>query len=258
MPMSRMATSGRSTSACGQRLLAVGRGVHLVPFHLQQRGHGLSASALSSATSTAGPAPRVACRRRLRLRGSAWRPPLRQPHRELRARPGPVAGAPRCVPPCSCTRPRLSARPMPSPPSRDRSSAADTCENIVKISRAGAGDRPMPLSRTRSTTSPARAPPSTSMRPPGSVYLAAFDSRLDSTCARRTGSTRTGTGCAAASRRACGASCGRPAAARFPARRPPPAAARPAPAAVPACRARCARCPAGRRAAAPCGRPAGR
>ena len=54
--------------------------------------------------------------------------------------------------------------------------------------------RPMPLSRTRTTASSSSCFTSSSMRPPGSVYLAALCSRLPTTWASRAASPSTGSG----------------------------------------------------------------
>ena len=76
---------------------------------------------------------------------------------------------------------------MPSPPWAFVE-AWSTCTNNSKMRGSMSGAIPMPLSRTRSTAmSPSRSAVS-QMRPPGSVYLAAFVSRLPTTWASRTGS----------------------------------------------------------------------
>ena len=59
------------------------------------------------------------------------------------------------APPCSATRPRVSDRPMPRPPS-ERSSADVACENISNSCGSSSGAIPMPLSCTLITASVAR------------------------------------------------------------------------------------------------------
>ena len=97
------------------------------------------------------------------------------------------------VPPCSSTSRCTSDKPMPSPP-RARSRLRDTCVNMSNTDARWSAGMPMPLSASViSMLSPQRRPDSC-RRPPGGVYLMAFDSRLPSTCARRTGSASNATG----------------------------------------------------------------
>ena len=99
------------------------------------------------------------------------------------------------LPPCSSTRLRTIARPRPRPP-RDRSSVCGCCTKRSKIRGSMSGSMPLPVSATRSTTSPPSAAAVTEIAPPGSVYFAAFVSRFDTTCARRAASPSTINPCA--------------------------------------------------------------
>ena len=82
---------------------------------------------------------------------------------------------------------------MPSPPCA-RSSVRSSCVKGSNTVESAAAGMPIPLSRTRNTTSrPSRAT-CTSILPPGSVYFAALLIRLPRTCARRAKSPRTPTG----------------------------------------------------------------
>ena len=98
------------------------------------------------------------------------------------------------VPPCSSTSRCTKHRPMPKPPC-ERSIDRSAWVNRSKMRGNSSGAMPMPLSLTRITT----VSPSTSifnpMRPPSSVYLAAFVSRLTNTCSRRAASACNQTDC---------------------------------------------------------------
>ena len=94
------------------------------------------------------------------------------------------------VPPCIFTSRRTSARPMPRPLC-GWSDLLSTCVNRSKIRGSSSAGMPMPLSRTRiSTSSPARRTVRR-MCPPRLVYLAALPSTLPSACVRRSGSPLT-------------------------------------------------------------------
>ena len=74
---------------------------------------------------------------------------------------------------------------MPRPPS---GASGGRLGEQVEDARQQSGAMPMPVSRTRTTASSPPGSASSSIRPPGSVYLAALFSRLTTTCSSRTGS----------------------------------------------------------------------
>ena len=95
-------------------------------------------------------------------------------------------------PPCSSTRLRTMVSPRPRPPcatGRASAPAARTCSNTRSIM---SGAIPAPSSRTLTSTCPPLARGANGDRRPGSLYLAAFVSRLKTTCARRSGSALDG------------------------------------------------------------------
>ena len=111
---------------------------------------------------------------------------------ELAAAPTPSLEA-ATLPPCSSTRRRTRVRPIPSPPWL-RSSDRSAWVNRSKTRGSSSGAIPMPVSRTRTTASSPSRPASSSIRPPGSVYLAALFSRLARTCSSRAASASRGIG----------------------------------------------------------------
>ena len=170
--------------------------------------------------------PRPGCARRRPRRGVApirrggSRPRLgpagqrRQPDDELAALPGPSLRA-STVPPCISTRLLTRVRPMPSPPCERSSESVDLGEQLEDPRQHA---RRRCRCRCRAPGRPPRRPrdrPSSQIWPPGSVYLAALFSRLQSTCSSRVGSAssrigsagrRDGQLVAAAARSAGGAS----------------------------------------------------
>ncbi len=94
------------------------------------------------------------------------------------------------MPPWRFTRSRTSASPMPSP-LRMRSGDSSTWTKRSQTCASLSGEMPMPLSRTRITTSAIVFSPVISMRPPGSVYLAALRMMFSRICCSLTRSATT-------------------------------------------------------------------
>ena len=120
----------------------------------------------------------------------------RQRDREAAARAG-AALSPSTVPPCSSTRLRTIARPRPRPPLRALQRLRRPARSARRRAAAARRAMPTPSSSTRTTrASPRSSPQLDRDAPPGSENLAALVSRLQTTCASRTGSPSTQTGCA--------------------------------------------------------------
>ncbi len=100
--------------------------------------------------------------------------------------PGPSLRA-STRPPCISARLRTSGSPSPRPPS-ERWRELSTWANGSKIVCSIGGERPTPVSRTRTTASPSSVSTEIQRCPPRGVYLMAFCMRLQTTCSSRTGS----------------------------------------------------------------------
>ena len=132
----------------------------------------------------------------------AVRPPATAPGRCVPTRPArrgraagprtrcPVPGPSLCAaiePPCISTSVRTRLRPIPRPPWA-WSRWSPTWTNMSKTFGSISGLIPIPVSRTRMTTSPPSGSTDSRIRPPGSVYLAALFSRFQRICSSLVGS----------------------------------------------------------------------
>ena len=164
------------------------------PMLLQQRHQGLAVVLVvldhEDPRTPAAPAA-AAAKRRGRRGGSRPRPAAGG--RRTRCRGRALRCCATTVPPCSSTRVRTSVRPMPRPPSA-RTSVRSACLKRSKISGSSSGSMPTPVSRNESTASPPSALRVTSTRPPAGVYLMALVRRLETTWSRRVASPEIQTG----------------------------------------------------------------
>src|SRR5262245_24722174 len=95
-------------------------------------------------------------------------------------------------PPCASTTERAIVRPRPVPGMP--LSVASPRKNLANTRSWSSSAMPTPSSRTLTLTKPFSCSATTSTAPPPGEYLMAFDNRLPTTCASRSGSPCTGSG----------------------------------------------------------------
>ena len=143
-------------------------------------------STISTRSACAGPSCGVACADADAVSASG--------RRTVKVAPRPTPSLAATIsPPCSSTRRRASARPMPSP-LRAFSACGSTCVNMPNTRASISGARPTPLSATSTNALSPSARSRSASVPPCGVYLAALLSRLLMTCASRVASAFTNSG----------------------------------------------------------------